>query len=94
MKDINDKINENLSPQHVTIFNKVLYNCLYDRSWCRSHKIDYVNPDCLKAKEILYKEQFENKTSKEIEKNLSHYHFNERPHMSFFEALRNLVSKV
>ena len=39
-------------------FSKQLEDRLYDRNWCRIHKIDYSNPDFTLAKSELYKELY------------------------------------
>ena len=55
MNTIDEKIRE-LSQQDGKMFNKVLMDNLYDRCWCRSHKINYVHLDFELAREKTYKE--------------------------------------
>lgn len=39
-------------------FNKELLDCLYNKTWCGGHNIDYVNPNVLQAKTKLYVEKY------------------------------------
>ena len=43
-------------------FGKELVDCLYDRSWCAEHGVDYLNPDVGLAKAELYVELYINKS--------------------------------
>jgi len=50
---------EKLSQGHKEVFATLLLDVLYDRFWCRTHDIDYCNPNVGKAKLKLYKELVE-----------------------------------
>lgn len=49
---------EELSTEEREKFEDRVINNLYNRGWCRDNKINYINPDIKKAREITYKEVF------------------------------------
>ena len=57
--NIDEKVRE-LNKKDGRKFNKLLIKNLYDRSWCESHKIDYIDPDVKIAREKTYQEMFNN----------------------------------
>ncbi len=57
MTSIDDEI-EKLPESERRRFDNTLLDKLYDRDWCKQHRIDYVNPNVQKAKELLYNEMF------------------------------------
>jgi len=63
-KKINKKI-DTLSPEQEAQFRENLKNCLYSRTWCAIHGVDYnklTKYDILLAKIELYEEMFRSKT--------------------------------
>ena len=61
MESIDEKINK-VSKEERKIFSDRLMDNLYDRWWCRRHRINYVDPNVQTAKERTYISLFENKT--------------------------------
>ncbi len=60
MKTIEEKIRE-LNDDDRRKFGKILIDNLYDRYWCKMHKIDSVDPNIQLAKEKTYYEMYERK---------------------------------
>jgi hypothetical protein len=56
--DIDKKI-KNLNEKDRKSLSNNLISSLYDRQWCYINKIDYVNPNFSQARNIVYKEMFE-----------------------------------
>ena len=56
--NINEKI-RGLNDDDKKKFGKIFTDNLYDRYWCRSHKIDYADPNIQIAKEKTYQEMEE-----------------------------------
>ena len=55
MESIDEKINK-LSEEERKIFSDRLMDNLYDKEWCRIHRINYVDPNVQTAKERTYRE--------------------------------------
>ena len=49
----NDKILD-LNSDKILKFNKELLDRLYDRKWCSENGINYVEPNVLEAKKVLF----------------------------------------
>ena len=63
--DIEEKIKQ-LPVDRQKLFRKRLENALYDRGWCIMYGIDYTNPNVSRAKEVLFKEEYEGYLPKAI----------------------------
>jgi len=62
MENIDEKINK-LSEEERKIFSDRLMDNLYDREWCRRHRINYVDPRILTVKEETYREIYGEKNA-------------------------------
>ena len=62
MENIDEKINK-LSKEERKIFSDRLMDNLYDRLWCREHRINYVDPNVQTAKEKTYNEMYGEKNA-------------------------------
>ena len=62
MENIDEKINK-LGEEERQIFSDRLMDNLYDREWCRRHRINYVDPHILTVKEETYREIYGEKNA-------------------------------
>jgi len=56
--DISKRVQE-LPIEKQKEFSNELFDLLNDRNWCNSRGIYFPNPDVQKAKEILFKEEYQ-----------------------------------
>ena len=53
-----DKKISSLPSEKQKEFTERLMDIVYDEWWLTNHKMDYIDPDVLKIKEILFKEEY------------------------------------